>query len=77
LEPGGGPCGEVNSGGAAAWRFTVQQADTDATRHSFTSLDDVTAYLETELAATAALASAQVKTEDDFPDHARLSEEAP
>ncbi len=43
LEEGGGP------GGEPAWRFTIQQAEPDAARHSFTCLHDVEAFLQAEL----------------------------
>ena len=45
LEEGAGPCGEP------AWRFTVRQTDLDAARLAFSSLHDLTVYIETELAA--------------------------
>jgi hypothetical protein len=44
LEEGVGPNREP------CWRFTVQQAAPDTLRHAFTSLRDVAAYLEAELA---------------------------
>jgi hypothetical protein len=47
LEEGAGP------DGAAAWRFTVQQADANAPRRSFISLLEVAAHLEAELASCA------------------------
>ena len=43
LEEGVGP------DGAAAWRFTVQQADANAPRRTFTCFSDVAAYVEAEL----------------------------
>ncbi len=45
LEEGAGP------DGAAAWRFTVQQADANAPRRAFLSLLEVAAHLEAELAS--------------------------
>ena len=52
LEAGAGPLGEASGSPApACWRFTVQQADSDATRRCFASIKDVAAYLEAELAA--------------------------
>ena len=56
LEAGAGPPGEAKGNTAAAWRFTVQQADRDATCRSFACLQDVATYLEAELAVTAAFA---------------------
>jgi hypothetical protein len=47
LEEGAGP------DGAAAWRFTVQQADANAPRRTFVSLPEVAAHLEAELASCA------------------------
>jgi len=47
LEEGAGPHGE------AIWRFTVQQADSDAARRSFASLEDVAAHIEADLASCA------------------------
>ena len=46
LEEGGG------AGGEPAWRFTIQQAEPDAARRSFTSLHDVAAYLAAELGSS-------------------------
>jgi hypothetical protein len=47
LEEGGGqPC-------QPAWRFTVQQTGSGASRRSFSRLKDVEAYLEAELASVA------------------------
>ena len=37
--------------GAAAWRFTVQQAEANAPRRTFVSLLEVAAHMETELAS--------------------------
>jgi hypothetical protein len=45
LEEGAGP------DRAAAWRFTVQQAEANAPRRTFVSLPDVAAHLEAELAS--------------------------
>ena len=45
LEEGAGP------DGAAAWRFTVQQAEANAPRRTFVSLPEVAAHLEAELAS--------------------------
>jgi hypothetical protein len=47
LEEGAGPNREP------CWRFTVQQAAPDSTRHSFSCLSDVAAHLEAELASCA------------------------
>ena len=47
LEEGAGPSGE------SAWRFTLRQADLDAVRLSFASLEDVAVYVAIELAACA------------------------
>ena len=69
LEAGAGPLGEAsgslaNASVAGAWRFTVQQADSDATRRCFASIKDVAAYLEAELAAAA---FAEAKPEEMLP----------
>jgi hypothetical protein len=58
LEEGAG------SDGAASWRITVQQAGADAARRLFACPHAVAAYLEAELASTAAFA--EVKPEDDL-----------
>ncbi len=50
LEEGAGPAGEP------AWRFTVQQAEANAPRRSFTSLQAVAAYLEAVLTSCTAFA---------------------
>jgi hypothetical protein len=45
LEEGAGP------GGAPAWRFSVQQADTRAPRRRCLSIVEVAAHIESELAS--------------------------
>ena len=46
----------VGCSAGPAWRFTIELAgQPDAARRSFTSLDDVTAYLEAELAGCGGL----------------------
>ncbi len=41
----------AGSSGEPGWRFTVQQAEPDAARRSFTNLYDVAAHIEAELAS--------------------------
>jgi hypothetical protein len=48
LEESAGPAGEPG------WRFTVQEAGTDAARRSFASFHDVAAYIDAELASCGA-----------------------
>jgi hypothetical protein len=40
--------------GQPVWRFTVQQANPDAARRSFASLEDVAAHIKVDLASCAA-----------------------
>jgi hypothetical protein len=56
LEEGAGP------DGAAAWRFTVQQADANAPRRMCVSLPEVAAHIESELASCALGAGTQKPT---------------
>ncbi len=63
LEKGAGP------DGAAAWRFTVQQADANAPRRTFISLPEVAAYLEVEL-ASCVITQEQNRSERKENDHA-------
>ncbi len=41
---------DVGLGGEPAWRFTIRQAGFGGQRRSFTTIKDVEAYLEAELA---------------------------
>ena len=69
LEEGAGP------DGAAAWRFTVQQADAHAPRRSFVSLMEVAAHLEAEL-ASCVLAQEHSRSERKENDHASRTSQA-
>ena len=45
--------GEPTASRGGAWRFTVEQVRPDAARRSFTSIHDVAAYIDAELAQCA------------------------
>jgi len=55
--------------GAAAWRFTVQQADAGAPRRTLISLLEVAAHLEAEL-TSCVLAQKHNRSEREETDHA-------
>ena len=69
LEEGAGP------DGAAAWRFTVQQAGADAPRRTCVSLTEVAAHLEAEL-ASCVLAQEHNRSERKENDHAARTSQA-
>ena len=69
LEEGAGP------DGAAAWRFTVQQAGADTPRRAFVSLPEVAAHMEAEL-ASCVLAQEHNRSERKENDHAARTGQA-